>query len=260
MAKAPSRTESAKRAAAARAGALVTSGMKVGLGSGSTAACLVRHLGERVRSEGLEITCVPTSSATAALAREEGIRLAALDEAGRLDLTVDGADEFDPDLNLIKGAGGALLREKIVAAASDRTVVMVDDSKRVETLGAYPLPVEVLGFGMGATTALVERTLEAQDVSGRRIVPRRRDGRLFTTDEGNHVLDLHLDRIGDARSLAQALNQIPGIVENGLFVGLCDTVVLGKPDGTAETIGPSRGETGARGARHAGGGVRPAAE
>ncbi len=240
MSTVPSPIDSAKHAAAERASTLVASGMKVGLGTGSTATFLVKCLGERVRSEGLDIVCVPTSSATATLAHEEGIRLATLDEAGWLDLTVDGADEFDPEFNLIKGAGGALLQEKIVATASDRMIVIVDASKQVRTLGAFPLPVEVLGFGMDATKALLEQVLEIQDVDGRRIEPRRRNGKLFRTDEGNHILDLHLNRIGDAQGLALALNQIPGIVENGLFIGMCDTIILGNVDGTVETIVASK--------------------
>ncbi len=236
MSTALSPIDSAKNAAAERASTLIASGMRVGLGTGSTATFLVKSLGERVRSEGLDVVCVPTSSATATLARKEGIRLATLDEAGWLDLTVDGADEFDPDFNLIKGAGGALLQEKIVATASDRMIVIVDASKKVKTLGAFPLPVEVLGFGMDATKALLKKVLEAQDVDGHRIEPRCRNGELFTTDEGNHILDLHLNRIGDARNLALALNQIPGIVENGLFIGMCDSIILGNIDGAVETI------------------------
>ena len=246
MTKALSQIDAAKHAVAERASTLVASGMKVGLGTGSTATFLVKCLGERVRSEGLDVVCVPTSSATATLARDEGIRLATLDEAGWLDLTVDGADEFDPDLNLIKGAGGALLREKVVATASDRMIAIVDASKQVQALGAFPLPIEVLGFGMDATKALLEKVLETQDVDGRRIEPRRRNGKIFTTDEGNHILDLHLNRIGNARDLALALNQIPGVVENGLFIGMCDTVILGNVDGTVEIISASKGNSGTR--------------
>lgn len=235
--------DAAKHAVAERASTLVASGMKVGLGTGSTAAFLVKCLGERVRAEGLDIVCVPTSVATAELAREEGIRLATLDEAGWLDLAVDGADEFDPALNLIKGGGGALLREKIVATASDRMIAIVDSSKQVKTLGAFPLPVEVLGFGVDATKALLEKVLKTQDVDGRRFELRCRNGKIFTTDEGNHILDLHLDRIGNARDLALAINQIPGVVENGLFIGMCDTIILGNVDGTVETILASKGDS-----------------
>ncbi|MXW87602.1 MAG: ribose-5-phosphate isomerase RpiA [Boseongicola sp. SB0667_bin_21] len=250
--------DAAKLAVAEWASTIVASGMRVGLGTGSTAAFLVKCLGERVRAEGLDIVCVPTSVATAELAREEGIRLATLDEAGWLDLTVDGADEFDPDLNLIKGAGGALLREKVVATASDRMIAIVDASKQVQALGAFPLPVEVLGFGMDVTKALLEKVLETQDVDGHRIEPRRRNGKILTTDEGNHILDLHLDRIGNARDLALALNQIPGVVENGLFIGMCDTIILGNVDGTVETILAPRGNSETHRTERTGG-DRPAA-
>ena len=249
--------DSAKLAVADRASTLIASGMKVGLGTGSTATLLVKRLGERVRSECLDVVCVPTSSATAGLARDAGIRLATLDEAGWLDLTIDGADEFDPDFSLIKGAGGALLQEKIVATASSRMIVIVDASKQVETLGAFPLPVEVLGFGMDATMALLEKVLVTQDVDGRRIEPRRKNGELFTTDEGNHILDLHLNRIGNARDLSLALNQIPGIVENGLFIGMCDTIILGNLDGSVETITASGDKAETSGGKRAGN-VRPA--
>ncbi len=260
MTETPSPIDSAKLAVAERASTLIASGMRVGLGTGSTAAFLVRCLGERVRAEGLNVLCVPTSSATANMALDEGIRLATLDEAGWLDLTVDGADEFDPDFSLIKGGGGALLQEKVVAAASDRMIVVVDASKQVETLGAFPLPVEVLGFGMEATKALLERVLETQDVDGRRIEPRCRNGELFATDEGNHILDLHLNRIGNARDLALALNQVPGVVENGLFIGMCDTIICGNFNGTVETISAPRGHARAHSARRAGDNCPTAAE
>ena len=226
--------DAAKRAAAHRAAEFVEDGMRVGLGTGSTAAFLVRRLGERVRDEGLRIRAVPTSEATARLARAEGIEVVELGEAGWLDLTVDGADEVDGELSLIKGGGGALLREKIVACASDRMVVIADGAKVVETLGAFPLPVEVIPFGWEATRRLVEELLEGLDVGGRDAVLRMRGDAPFATDEGNRILDLRLGRIGDARQLALALNQIPGVVENGLFLDICDTLVLGYEDGRAE--------------------------
>ena len=225
----------AKKAAAVAASKLVETGMKVGLGTGSTAAFLVKALGERVASEGLDITAVATSTATAELARDVGIRVTTLDEARWLDLTIDGADEFDGEFNLIKGGGGALLQEKIVATASDKMVVIADATKKVETLGAFPLPVEVLGFGMATTQMLLEEMLESLDVMGNRATPRMRDGELFVTDEGNHILDLHLGRIGNARQLALILNQVPGVVENGLFIDICDVVIIGHGDGSTET-------------------------
>jgi len=226
--------DTAKLAAARRASAYVESGMKVGLGTGSTAAWLVKCLGERVRHEGLEITGVPTSKRTADLAGGVGIQVATLDEARWLDLTIDGADEYDPELNLIKGGGGALLQEKVVATASDRMIVIADITKKVATLGAYPLPVEVIGFGMKTTRLLLEEMLEGLDVMGNRIEPRMAGDHLYVTDEGNHILDLHLGRIGNARQLSLVLNQVPGVVENGLFIDICDVIVTGHGDGSVE--------------------------
>lgn len=226
--------DTAKFVAAKRAADFVESGMRVGLGTGSTAAWLVRCLGDRVRDEGLKLRGVPTSARTAQLAREAGIEVTTLDDTGWLDLTIDGADEFDGDLNLIKGGGGALLREKIVATASDRMVVIADAGKQVETLGAFALPVEVIPFGWQATQALVEETLIGMDVLGRSSNLRMDGTTPFVTDEGHHILDLHLNRIGNAHQLALALNQIPGVVENGLFIDICDTVVIGYGDGRVE--------------------------
>ena len=237
----------AQSAAAQRASAYVETGMKVGLGTGSTAAFLVNFLGERVRGEGLDIIAVPTSTATANLARENGIQVVTLDEARWLDLTIDGADEYDGEFNLIKGGGGALLQEKIVATASDRMIVIADTTKKVEALGAFPLPVEVLGFGISTTQMLLEELLEGLDVMGNRAVPRVQDGALFVTDEGNHILDLHLGRIGDARQLALILNQVPGVVENGLFIDICDVIVTGHGDGSVEVRDINSGEVDTRG-------------
>lgn len=224
----------AKKVCADRAAALVQNGMKVGLGTGSTAVFLVSRLGERVRKEGLDITATATSTRTADQARAEGIKVVSLNEAGWLDLTIDGADEFDADLRLIKGGGGAHLQEKVVALASDRMVVIADDTKRVGTLGAFPLPVEVLGFGMTATEKRIQDVLAKMDVDARRITPRMAGDALFVTDEGNHVLDLHLDRIGDPASLSLTLNQVPGVVENGLFLDIADQVIIGYADGRIE--------------------------
>ncbi len=234
-------TDTAKYVAAKRAGDLVQSGMKVGLGTGSTAAWLVRCLGDRVRDEGLSITGVPTSARTAALAAEVGIPVVSLDEARWLDLTIDGADEIDVEFNLIKGGGGALLMEKIVATASDQMVVIADRSKDVATLGAFPLPVEVVPFGWQTTSALLEETLAELDVGGRAATLRMADGEPFLTDHRNYILDLHLGRIGDPRHVAMMVNQIPGVVENGLFIDICDIVVLGDPDGRVETRDLARG-------------------
>ncbi|MCC6002665.1 MAG: ribose-5-phosphate isomerase RpiA [Pararhodobacter sp.] len=221
----------AKFAAARRAADMVEDGMKLGLGTGSTAAWLVRCLAERVRQEGLRLTCVPTSARTAALAREEGLKVVALDDAGWLDLTIDGADEFDADLVLIKGGGGALLQEKIVATASDRMMVITDATKEVKALGAFPLPVEVIPFGWQASRMLIEELLGSLDVMGTKASLRMNGTRPFMTDEGNHILDLALGRIGNPRQLSLALNQVPGVVENGLFIDICDAVIIGHADG-----------------------------
>ncbi|MDX1784800.1 MAG: ribose-5-phosphate isomerase RpiA, partial [Roseovarius sp.] len=205
--------DKAKFVAAKRAVDFVEDGMRVGLGTGSTAAWMVRCLGELVREDGLKIRGVPTSTRTAQLAREVGIEVISLDEAKWLDLTIDGADEFDGELNLIKGGGGALLQEKIVATASDQMIVIADAAKEVERLGAFPLPVEVIPFGWQTSRALIEEMLISVDVMGRDVTLRMNGERPFITDEGNHILDLHLGRIGNARQLAMVLNQIPGVVE-----------------------------------------------
>ncbi len=224
----------AKKVAAQRSVALVEDGMKLGLGTGSTAAFMLRALAERVQADGLRVTCVATSQRTEDLARNLGLVVVGLDEARWLDMTIDGADEFDRDFNLIKGGGAALLREKIVASASDRMVVITDSSKEVATLGAFPLPVEIIPFGWQATRTMVEDLLVAFDVLGHDCLLRREGDRPVLTDNGNHILDLHLTRIDDPALLALRLNQIPGVVENGLFIGICDTVVIGHGDGRVE--------------------------
>jgi ribose 5-phosphate isomerase A len=226
--------DKAKFVAAKRAVDYVESGMKVGLGTGSTAAWMVKCLGELVREDGLKITGVPTSTRTAELATQVGIPIVTLDEAKWLDITIDGTDEYDADLNLIKGGGGALLMEKIVATASDQMVVIADLSKQVETLGTFPLPLEVIPFGWQVTKALVEETLVNLDVLGRSSSLRMNNDQPYRTDEGNFILDLHLRRIGNARQLSMVMNQIPGVVENGLFIDICDVVVIGNGDGSVE--------------------------
>jgi ribose 5-phosphate isomerase A len=251
MSDAMSPADTAKAAAARRALDYVEDGMRLGLGTGSTAAWMVRALGRMVREEGLDVRGVPTSERTAALAREEGVPLATLDELRWLDLTIDGTDEHDDALNLVKGGGGALLREKIVASASDMMVVIADSTKRVGTLGAFPLPVEVVPFGWRTTQAMIEEALIGLDVDGRAATLRMTGEEPFRTDGGNHVLDLHLGRIGAPRPLSQALNRIPGVVETGLFLGICDVVVAGAPDGTVTL---HDGGNGAGRAGQAGGG------
>lgn len=188
----------AKRAAAEAALELVRDGMRLGLGSGSTAAWFVKLLGERV-AQGLNVTCVATSSGTARLAAEAGVPLVRLAEAAPLDLTVDGADELDADLRLIKGGGAALLQEKIVAAASKRLVIVADSGKRVQTFGAFPLPVEVVKFGWPVTQAAIERALADAAVDSRGVALRVQDGDPIVTDEGHYILDLRLGRIGAPR-------------------------------------------------------------
>lgn len=226
--------DTAKFVSAKRATDFVESGMRVGLGTGSTAAWMVRILGEMVRDEGLKIIGVPTSERTAALAKQVGIPISTLDEVKWLDLTIDGADEFDSSLNLIKGGGGALLQEKIVATASDQMVVITDTSKEVEMLGAFPLPIEVVSFGWETTKALLEEALMSVDVMGRTGTLRLNRDKPFLTDEGHYILDFHLLRIAEPRKLSLILNQIPGVVENGLFLDICDTVVIGHGNGQVE--------------------------
>src|SRR5947208_12003119 len=210
--------EAQKRAAAARALEFVRPGMRLGLGSGSTAKHFVELLAQRVRA-GLEVIAVPTSEATRSDAERLGIALTDLDEAPELDLTVDGADEIAPDLSLIKGGGGALLREKIVASASLRMIVIADESKLVSALGRFPLPVEVVPFGLAVTRRAVEAAVTAAGCSGPALLRRSRDGHAFVTDGGHWILDAALERISDPKSLADRLDRVTGVVEHGPFHG-----------------------------------------
>ena len=219
-----------KRQAAARALEHVQNGMKLGLGTGSTAKHFVELLGQRVRA-GLNVVGVPTSEATRADAVRCGIPLTTLEDIDRLDLTVDGADEIDPLLNLIKGGGGALLREKIVAAASDRMIVIADDSKWVGVLGRFPLPLEVIPFGLAATQRAIGKAFAQTGVSGQMVVRNGKDGHVFVTDGGHWIIDAHLGRISDAPRLADLLTSIPGVVEHGLFIGLASLAMLASPQG-----------------------------
>ena len=222
----------AKLAAARAAVALVRDGMKLGLGTGSTASVMVRELAARARAEGLSLRCAATSKATCDLAESLGLTIESLDQIGWLDMTIDGADEVDPDLHLIKGGGGAHLREKIVAAASHRMVVIADPAKVVEQLGVFPLPVEVVQFGFETTRTLVRRALDDLDLAERDVLHRLKGSDPWVTDEGNWILDLHLGAIPDPVALARALSAIPGVVEHGLFLGMCHLAIIGKPDGT----------------------------
>jgi ribose 5-phosphate isomerase A len=222
--------EALKREAAARAVALVEPGMRLGLGTGSTARHFVDLLGERVR-DGLKIVGVPTSEATRAQAAALGVPLTTLDETPELDLTVDGADEVDDALRLIKGGGAAHLREKIVANASRRMIVIADETKHVATLGRFPLPLEVVEFGLGATRIAIEKVFAANGCSGALALRRRPDGGLLRTDGGNLVLDAALGRIPDPDALAAHLDGVPGLVEHGLFIDLADAAILATAEG-----------------------------
>ncbi len=218
-----------KSMAAERAAELVMPGMKLGLGTGSTAAKFVELLGRKVH-EGLDVLCVPTSEDTRILAERAGLALTTLDEHTELDLTVDGADEIDASLRLIKGGGGALLREKIVAMASDRMVVIADHSKRITTLGRFPLPVEIVRFGAKATIRMIEDAAYDTGCEGE-IALRRLNGEYFISDSGNFIADCHFGEISDPESLSDVLEMIPGVVEHGLFIGVADQAIIAGPTG-----------------------------
>jgi ribose 5-phosphate isomerase A len=219
-----------KRAAAARALDFVEPGMRLGLGTGSTARHFVELLAERLRG-GLGVVAVPTSEATRQDAERLGVPLTTLDETPELDLTVDGADEIAPDLTLIKGGGGALLREKIVASASTRMIAIADESKWVSALGRFPLPIEVVPFGLGATRRAVEAAAAAAGCPGPALLRRDKAGHAFVTDSGHWILDAALGRISDPAALADRLAGIAGVVEHGLFIGLAQTAILANADG-----------------------------
>lgn len=222
----------AKFNAAQAALEFVKDGMIVGLGTGSTSAHFVRLLGERVR-QGLRVKGVPTSEATKAIAEEVGVPLLSISQITEIDVDVDGADEVDPAFRLIKGGGGALLREKIVAAASKQMVVIADEAKWVETLGAFPLPVEVTRFGFALTQARIAEALRATKCAGHDVALRvsGKANEPVITDGGNYIIDAHAERIPDPEALADALKRIAGVVEHGLFIGLSRTVILGKAKG-----------------------------
>jgi ribose 5-phosphate isomerase A len=218
-------SDALKREAASRALEHVRPGMRLGLGTGSTARHFVELLGERVRT-GLNVIGVPTSDATEADAKRCGVKLTTLDETPHLDLTVDGADEIGPELALIKGGGGALLREKIVAAASDHMIVIADETKLVPSLGAFPLPIEVMPFGLAATEIAIGRVLESLKLPVNLRQRMRSDGHAFVTDGGHRIIDASIGRIPDPDALANALAAVPGVVEHGLFLRLAGTAII----------------------------------
>jgi ribose 5-phosphate isomerase A len=232
-----------KRAAAARALDFVSPGMRIGLGTGTTAKHFVELLAERVHA-GLDVIGVATSEATAADAARLGVPLTSLDETPALDLDVDGADEIAPDLTVIKGGGGALLREKIVAAASTRMVVIADETKWVPVLGHFPLPIEVVPFGLAATRRAVEAAARACGCPGPAALRRGREGHPFVTDGGHLILDASLARIPEPRALAMRLAQIPGVVEHGLFIGLVAVAIIAGSGGVRIVEAPTHHQRG----------------
>jgi ribose 5-phosphate isomerase A len=218
--------EKEKEAASRAAIQFVQDGQIVGLGTGSTAAYAVQFIGDRVKA-GLKIRGIPTSIHTREAAAKLGIPLTSFDEVQHIDVTIDGADEFDPHLNLIKGGGGALLYEKVVASASGKLVIVADSSKQVPMLGSFPVPVEVITFAL----PLVRREIEQL---GAAVVVRQKDGKAFVTDEGHHILDCHFGRIPDPPTLSTKLSDIPGIVEHGLFINRASVVLVAHGDKVTE--------------------------
>lgn len=224
-----------KKQAALQALTLVKPGMNLGLGTGSTANHFIRALGAKVK-EGLDVKGVPTSRATAELAKELGIPLTTLGDHPFLDLCVDGADEFDDQLRLIKGGGGALLIEKIVATSAKEVVIITDETKRVKTLGQFPLPIEVVNMGMKATAWKIERAFRMFGMNPKMAL-RVKDGQLFRTDMGNAIIDAACGEIKDAERLEFVLNNIPGVVNNGLFINVATRVIMATAKGTQEIKG-----------------------
>ena len=223
-----------KKAAAAKAVEFVEDGMKLGIGTGSTANEFIRLLALRVK-EGLKVTGVATSERSEQLCRELGIPVASLDEMPSLDLDIDGADEIGPKMALVKGGGGALLREKIVAFASARMLVIADQSKLVKTLGAFPLPIEVNPFGLEATKLAIVDVAKSLGLSGN-ISLRVKNNKTFVTDGGHFILDASFSRISDPESLSNALFSIPGVVEHGLFLNLAKKSVVAMANGEIKVL------------------------
>lgn len=218
----------AKKLTGEKATEYIEDGMIIGLGTGSTAYYAIKKVGELVRN-GLKIKAVPTSKETAELAAEEGIELVELADVDALDLTIDGADEVDKNFNLIKGGGGALLREKIVASATEKLIIVVDESKLVEFLGAFPLPIEITPFSWQYTKRMVEKFSCSSEI-------RKEDGKIYQTDNGNYILDCNFAKIEDPIKLTVELNKLPGVVENGIFAEMAEIVVVGYNDGRVEVL------------------------
>jgi ribose 5-phosphate isomerase A len=220
--------EELKKLVGTKAADLVRDGMVVGLGTGSTAKYAIMRLGERMRKKEINIIGIATSNASAELAKTEGIPLATIDEHQLIDMTIDGADEVDPNLDLIKGMGGALLWEKIVASCTKREIIIIDESKLVDVLGTKsPLPVEVLTFGWKK----VLRTLATYECKP---VLRMKEGKRFVTDSGNYIIDCKFERIEEPGVLEMDINNIPGVIENGLFLGIAETILVGGAGGVEE--------------------------
>jgi ribose 5-phosphate isomerase A len=224
----PDQTAKTKKAAAEKAVKYIEDGMTIGLGTGSTAYWAIQLIGKRVR-EGLHVKAIATSKHSETLARELGIPIISFADTDQLDITIDGADETDHSLNLIKGGGGALLREKIVAAVSKFYIIIADESKLVKTLGAYPLPVEIVQFGYEVTLSHLKKL-------GCTPKTRSVDGKFLVTDNGNFIADCEFGSIENAEELNHQINAIPGVVDNGLFINMADIVILGGKDGSLKEI------------------------
>lgn len=227
-------SEKAKYISAKHALGSIKGGMRVGLGTGSTASWFIVLLAELIRKDGLNILATSTSTQTRILAESLGIKVVSLKEINTIDLTVDGADEFDGQLNLIKGGGGALLQEKIVAAASSRMIVIADDTKRVNILGKFPLPIEIVPFGIETIERNLSKLLTSLGYKKPKGVLRKKVDEVFLTDEGHYILDYELNKMDKVEDLALNINNLPGVVEHGIFVGLCDEVFVGKSNGAVD--------------------------
>ena len=218
-----------KKAAALAALDYVKAGMKIGLGTGSTADHFTKALAAKVK-DGFAVECVATSKKTFELAKSLGLSLTTLEKAPHLDLTIDGADEFDDKFQLIKGGGGALLIEKIVASSSRYMIVVADQSKKVETLGKFPVPVEVVPFGVNATAWKLKRALSICNLKGQ-LTLRLKDGKPFVTDSGNAIIDVAIGKIPEVERLSNLMSITPGVVDHGLFIGICGIILMGTNDG-----------------------------